>query len=154
MFQRIFALLILSISLPVSAYQEGDTLSKEVLTRLNIDSSELTIVDFFAEWCVSCKEELPEVNQLANELEGTGVSIKGVDVDESVEVGLQFQKQLGLTFPVVNDPNQELIAEFKPIGMPALYYIYQGQVLKIRFGAINHIRDVIIGDLTAMGVQL
>ncbi|NOI67419.1 TlpA disulfide reductase family protein [Vibrio sp. 99-8-1] len=154
MFQRIFALLILSISLPVSAYQEGDTLSKEVLIRLNIDSSELTIVDFFAEWCVSCKEELPEVNQLAHELEGTGVSIKGVDVDESVEVGLQFQKQLGLTFPVVNDPNQELIAEFKPIGMPALYYIYQGQVLKIRFGAINHIRDVIIGDLTAMGVQL
>ena len=77
-----------------------------------------------------------------------------MDVDEEVEVGLEFQKSLGLTFPVVNDPKQQLIAEFKPIGMPALYYIYQGQVLKVRFGAINDIRNVILTDLADMGVQL
>ncbi|MCW1891472.1 hypothetical protein OK016_29090 [Vibrio chagasii] len=35
-----------------------------------------------------------------------------------------------MEFPVVNDPEQALIAEFKPIGMPALYYIYQGKVIK------------------------
>ncbi len=154
MFQPILALLALCISLPTFAYQEGDSLSQEVIKKLNLDSSELTVVDFFAEWCVSCRKELPEVNQLSNELEGTGVSFKGVDVDENVDVGLAFQKQLGLTFPVINDPSQELITEFKPVGMPALYYIYQDKVIKIRFGAINHIQDVIIEDLTSMGVQL
>ncbi|MGF1753179.1 TlpA family protein disulfide reductase [Vibrio makurazakiensis] len=154
MFKRILALFALCVSLPTFAYQEGDSLSEEVIKKLNLSANELTIVDFFAEWCVSCREELPEVNQLSVELEGTGVSFKGVDVDEDIEVGIEFQKQLGLTFPVINDPEQDLIAEFKPIGMPALYYIYQGKVIKIRFGAINHIRDVILDDLSDMGVQL
>lgn len=78
----------------------------------------------------------------------------GVDVDEDIEVGLEFQKSLGLNFPVVNDPKQQLIALFKPVGMPALYYVYQGQVVKVRFGAITDIRSVILDDLAQMGVKL
>ncbi|MBJ2145774.1 TlpA family protein disulfide reductase [Vibrio sp. IB15] len=154
MFTRALALLALCLSLPAMAYQEGDALSQDVVKKLQLNNEELTIVDFFAEWCVSCRKELPEVNQLYKELKGTGVTFKGVDVDEDVEVALEFQRQLGLEFPVVNDPEQALIAEFKPIGMPALYYIYQGKVIKIRFGAINNIGDVITDDLVKMGVQL
>ena len=103
---------------------------------------------------MSCRHELPVVNQLYGELSGTGVTFVGVDVDEDIEVGLEFQKSLGLNFPVVNDPKQQLIAQFKPMGMPALYYVYQGQVVKVRFGAITDIRSVILDDLAQMGVQL
>ena len=46
---------------------------------------------------------------------------------------------------------QVLVNEFQPIGMPALYYIYQGKILKIRYGAIDHIRDVILNDLKTLG---
>ncbi|GEM75724.1 TlpA family protein disulfide reductase [Vibrio sagamiensis] len=151
---RALALSALCLSLPTLAYQEGDSLSQSVIEKLQLNNNKLTIVDFFAEWCISCRKELPEINQLYSELKGTGVTFKGVDVDEDVEVGLEFQKQLGLKFPVINDPQQSLIAEFKPIGMPALYYIYQGKVIKRRFGAINHIGDIITNDLMEMGVQL
>jgi len=67
-------------------------------------------------------------------------------------MGKAFQKKLGLTFRVVNDAQQVLVNDFQPIGMPALYYIYQGKVLKVRYGAINHIRQVIIDDLRALGL--
>lgn len=134
------------------AYQAGDNLSPLAQKQLKMDPNELTIVDFFAEWCVSCREELPEVNTLAQQLAGRGVSVVGVDVDEDVAMGKAFQKKLGLTFRVVNDPQQVLVDDFQPIGMPALYYIYQGQVLKVRYGAINHIRQVIIDDLRALGL--
>lgn len=154
MINRIIVLLALVWTIPALAFQEGDVLTDSAAQRLNLDAEQLTIVDFFAEWCVSCRHELPEVNELYGELEGTGVTVVGVDVDEEVEVGLAFQKALGLDFPVVNDPEQSLIGEFKPIGMPALYYIYQGQVLKVRFGAINNISQVITDDLAEMGVQL
>ncbi|WP_281629464.1 TlpA disulfide reductase family protein [Vibrio sp. St2] len=154
MIKQLVVLFALCASFSASAFKEGDTITDSASTGLKLDQSQLTIVDFFAEWCVSCRHELPLVNQLYRELEGTGVTVVGVDVDEEVEVGLEFQKSLGLTFPVVIDPKQQLIAEFKPIGMPALYYIYQGQVLKVRFGAINDIRNVILTDLADMGVQL
>ena len=75
----------------------------------------------------------------------------GVDVDEDVEVGLAFQKNSVVY--VVNDPQQSLVNEFTPIGMPALYYIYQGQILKVRF-EINNISKVITEDLVEMGVEL
>ncbi|MCG9784348.1 TlpA family protein disulfide reductase [Vibrio brasiliensis] len=154
MFRKWLITLALVMSSPLWAFQEGEMLTDTAKSRLSLDSNKLTIVDFFAEWCVSCRHELPEVNDLYQSLEGTGVTVLGVDVDEEVEVGLAFQKQLGLDFPVVNDPDQELVNEFKPIGMPALYYIYQGQVLKVRFGAINNISQVITADLTEMGVEL
>lgn len=154
MFRKWLITLALVMSSPLWAFQEGEMLTYTAKSRLSLDSNKLTIVDFFAEWCVSCRHELPEVNDLYQSLEGTGVTVLGVDVDEEVEVGLAFQKQLGLDFPVVNDPDQELVNEFKPIGMPALYYIYQGQVLKVRFGAINNISQVITADLAEMGVEL
>lgn len=154
MFRKWLITLALVMSSPLWAFQEGEILTDTAKSRLSLDSNKLTIVDFFAEWCVSCRHELPEVNDLYQSLEGTGVTVLGVDVDEEVEVGLAFQKQLGLDFPVVNDPDQELVNEFKPIGMPALYYIYQGQVLKVRFGAINNISQVITADLAEMGVEL
>ncbi|MFM2587867.1 TlpA family protein disulfide reductase [Vibrio sp. TBV020] len=154
MLRKLVVLFALITSIPAMAFQEGDTLTESAAQGLGLDPEQLTIVDFFAEWCVSCRHELPEVNALYQTLEGTGVTVVGVDVDEEVEVGLAFQKELGLEFPVVNDPEQSLIGEFKPIGMPALYYIYQGQILKVRFGAINSISQVITDDLAAMGIQL
>ncbi|MDN3612289.1 TlpA family protein disulfide reductase [Vibrio ostreicida] len=147
-------LFTLWMSFSAMAFQQGDKLTETASAGLKLDNSQLTIVDFFAEWCVSCRHELPLVNQLYRDLKQTGVTVVGVDVDEEVEVGLAFQQSLGLQFPVVNDPEQALIAEFQPIGMPALYYIYQGEVLKVRFGAINDIRNVILQDLAEMGLQL
>lgn len=154
MFKKWVAIIALMTSMPLLAFQEGDKLNDRALAGLSLDPNKLTIVDFFAEWCVSCRHELPEVNSLYHTLEGTGVTFVGVDVDEEIEVGLAFQKELGLDFPVVNDPEQVLVNDFKPIGMPALYYIYQGQVIKIRFGAINNIGQVIQEDLAEMGVEL
>lgn len=154
MFKKWVVILALLTSLPSLAFKEGDALTDTASAGLSLDPNKLTIVDFFAEWCVSCRHELPEVNSLYQTLDGTGVTVVGVDVDEEVEVGLAFQKELGLEFPVVNDPQQSLVNEFKPIGMPALYYIYQGQILKVRFGAINNISQVITEDLAEMGVEL
>lgn len=151
---RLITIFMLCFSQLSFAFQEGESLTDTAISKLNLNSEKLTIVDFFAEWCVSCRHELPEVNELYKQLKSTGITVVGVDVDEEVEVGIEFQKSLNLQFPVVNDPEQALIAEFKPVGMPALYYIYQGQVLKVRFGAINDIRQVIISDLKSMGVEL
>lgn len=154
MFKKWFVLLVFMLSGHAQAYQPGDVLSVKAQALLGIDPEQVTIIDFFAEWCVSCRVELPEVNALAPELASLGVAVLGVDVDEDKALGLAFQKSLGLTFRVVNDTQQTLAEDFEPVGMPALYYVHQGQVLKVRYGAINHIGDVIKADLSSLGLGL
>ncbi len=143
----------LVLSSSALAYQQGDPLSSAAQQALGLNPDELTIIDFFAQWCVSCREELPEIETLSRQLTGRGVSIVGVDVDEDVEVGLAFQRELGLTFRVVADPQQVLVTDFQPTGMPALYYVYQGKVLKVRYGAMNDIRQVIIADIKSLDLS-
>lgn len=146
-------ILFISIALIFSAntyaYKVGDTVSPEIAKHLKLNKKGITVVDFFASWCVSCRKELPLVNKLSKTV-GSNVSIVGVDADENIKEGLAFQKYLGLTFYVYNDEKQKVTSSFNPIGMPAIYYIKNNKVVKIHYGAIDNIDSVIKKDLEAL----
>ena len=146
--RKLFKLSILSIvfALNENAYKVGDIVSSNIANKLKLGSG-ITVVDFFASWCVSCKKELPLVNDLSLNSDERKLKIVGVGTDENVEEGIVFQKKLALTFYIYNDKNQSVVSKFNPIGMPAIYYIKDKKILKIRFGAINHINEVIKQDI-------
>lgn len=141
--------MVLLASTSTYAYKVGDTVSPEIAKHLKLNKNGVTIVDFFASWCVSCRKELPLINKLSKTI-GSNVSIVGVCADENMKEGLAFQKELGLTFYVYNDEKQKVTASFNPIGMPAIYYIKNNKVVKIHYGAIDHIDSVIKKDLVAL----
>ncbi len=62
------------------------------LTKDNFSQSiesGVTLVDFWAPWCGPCKMQLPIVEELSTELEGTAV-IGKINVDEEPELASQF----------------------------------------------------------------
>ncbi len=132
-------------SLPSHAYQLGDQVSEEVKTALSLDDEKLTIVDFFASWCTSCKKEIPLLDAMP--LNAEKVTLLGVCTDKNLAKGKQFQSKLNIQFPVYNDTSQSVVAEFGPFGMPALYYLKGGKVLKVRFGALANIDKVVAADI-------
>lgn len=75
MFFRSIFILFAFLSSPVFAYQVGDTLPPATQKQLHLDDQQVAIVDFFAQWCVSCRAELPEVNTLAEQLKKSGCSL-------------------------------------------------------------------------------
>ena len=57
-----------------------------------INDDKAFLVDFFTEWCGSCKMQAPILKQTKNAL-GVQVRIIKIDVDKNPEVAQQFQIQ-------------------------------------------------------------
>lgn len=131
------------------AYKVGDKIEDSIASKLNLGEG-ITIVDFFASWCVSCKKELPLVNKLSKELNENKVKFVGIDTDEDIEEGITFQKELKLKFFVFNDKDQEIVSKFNPLGMPAIYYIKDKKIVKKIFGAVDGIDKVIKKDISSL----
>jgi len=143
--------LTLLLSTLVFAYKVGDEVNPNIQKNLGMTGEKIYIVDFFASWCGSCKKEIPFISKVDAQTDRSKVEIIGVDVDKDVQKGIAFQEKLkaqnALSFRVVNDPMNNIIKEFKPIGMPALFYVKNGKVIEVIYGAIDNIDKVILKDL-------
>lgn len=139
--KAVTAACLLMLALPAMAYQKGDTLSDEISTALNIDPQKLTIVDFFASWCASCKKEIPMLDGMT--LDEENVELIGVSTDKKLEKGQAFQKSLNIQFRVYDDTQQEVVAAFAPYGMPAIYFVKNGEVKAVHYGAMPKIDRVV-----------
>ncbi|MGP2655869.1 TlpA family protein disulfide reductase [Malaciobacter sp. WC5094] len=149
--KTIFSALLLILLIPKSllAYKLGDKLDNDVIEKLGIKNDNITIVDFFASWCASCEKELPLINKLHKE-EKEKITFIGVATDKDVNEGKAFIKRLGITFNVISDSEYEIVNKFQPIGMPALYYIKNGTVVKVLYGAIDNVDEVIKNDVKGL----
>ena len=146
-----FLILTMLLSSLLFSYQKGDTISQEMQNRLNVKEDKIYIIDFFASWCGSCEKEIPYISKVHQKVDSSQVEIIGIDVDKDIEKAKTFQKELksknALTFRVINDPQNNIIKEFKPIGMPALFYIQNNKVIDVIYGAVDNIDEVILSDL-------
>jgi len=137
--------------------QKGDIIPDNLSKHIGLQQDKVYIVDFFASWCTSCKKEIPLMSKANSKIDNSKVEIIGIDVDKDVQKGISFQNKLKsqskLNFRVINDPQNLIIKEFKPIGMPTLYYIKNNQILKIITGAVDEIDQVILKDLKTLGVN-
>jgi thiol-disulfide isomerase/thioredoxin len=136
MFQKIALALLVSSSL--FAYDIGDSIDKKVVTQLSRQNEKVYILNFFASWCGSCKKELPILNTYAQKH-----AIIGINIDKDATKGQSFVEKMDLKFKVIYDSDNSMVAQFNPVGVPALYFIKNGKVLAKKFGADKHIESYI-----------
>ncbi len=145
---RIFTLIVFAYTLLFS-YDKGDTVSSDIMQKLQLNSEKIYVIDFFASWCHSCEKEMPHLSQLNSTLDKSRYELIGVDVDKDTSKAKAFQKKMRdsdkLNFRVVDDSKGEIIKEFKPIGMPSLYIVQNLKVKDMIFGAVDDI-DTIVNE--------
>ncbi len=149
---------VVSLCLGLAAHAtEPRAVDPAVLSTLQIDPARITVIDFFAEWCVSCHKELPLISAAHARADKKKVDFVGIDTDDSTQVADAFQKAMrekgALSFRVVNDPQQALVRSFKPRGYPALYVLVDGKVVREHLGATANVDAVLEADLTALGAH-
>lgn len=148
--KKIFTLISLLIITNSYAYKTGDKVDDIFYKMSKTNPKNMVIVDFFASWCASCEKELPLINNFYKNNKNENVKVIGIDTDEDVNEGIAFQKKLKINFNVLNDNNYTLVNKFNPKGMPALFYIKDSKVVKVIYGAVDNIDQVITKDLESL----
>lgn len=96
-------------------------------------------INYWAEWCVPCRGEIPELNALHHERDATGLAILGVNYDGiSGESLAMLTAEMGIEFPVlVSDP-------FDRFGYPVPDVLPTTVII----GPDNNVHDILIGPQT------
>jgi len=76
-----------------------------------------TVVVFWASWCGPCRKEAPEVVRVAKSY-GKQVNIVGINAGERGDVAKRAAIQMGITWPVVMDPDGSIQSQYQVTGIP------------------------------------
>lgn len=68
-----------------------------------VKQHKVTVIDFWASWCGPCRAEMPSVVEMYKRLNGRGLGIIGISLDEKQEAWANAVKQLHITWPQLSD---------------------------------------------------
>ena len=101
------------------------TLPARTLSRLGEDDTvatacwlgKPTVVNFWAEWCEPCKEEMPAFEAVHRAV-GDQVRFVGVDYEDRADAALAFAEEIGVSYPLVEDPDGSFFDAVQGRGTP------------------------------------
>ena len=127
--KKLFTIILLAgiISVASAALKVGDTLPDLASFKLEgkLPSSlkgKIVVVDFWASWCLPCAESFPVMDELQKKY-GDRLVVLAVNVDEKVAKMEKFLTKHAVTFTVVRDGEQKLVAVVEPETMPTSFIL-------------------------------
>lgn len=83
----------------------------------------IVFLNFWASWCVPCREEMPAMERLYQEFKDKKFVVFAVNVKDRRQDAIDFAKELKLTYPVVLDPEGQVGLLYGAWGLPTTYLI-------------------------------
>jgi peroxiredoxin len=124
--------------LVVAGARSGDSLHVG-----NAGAAGLTLVNVWATWCTSCREEMADLDALHREYGTRGLTVVAVSVDKGDAARIQrFAKSERLAMSIAHDPRGVVQASFGVVGVPETYLINgDGRVLWKTAGNVHGVLD-------------
>lgn len=92
-------------------------------------------LDFWASWCVPCRQSFPFMNELQERYGDDGLVILAVNVDAKRSDADRFLTQYPADFRVLYDPHAALPPVYQVMGMPTAFLIdHRGNVAQTEVG--------------------
>lgn len=96
------------------------------------------LINFFASWCLPCREEMPLLVKTAHEYGPKGVVFLGIAIDDTEEKMKEFMVRYDVDFPVGLDKTTEIQKSYGLYGIPTTYFIdKQGVINYFHSGAVT-----------------
>ena len=97
------------------------------------------VVNFWASWCPPCREELPLVQQLADEA-GDKVRVVGLVSKDGISQATSFAADAKATFPAAFDGDGDVMTKLGIRNLPYTYLITaDGKIAHVQVGGVTSI---------------
>jgi cytochrome c biogenesis protein CcmG, thiol:disulfide interchange protein DsbE len=96
---------------------------------LGAHAGKVVVIDFWATWCVPCKESFPAYQRLAQKF-GSKLAVIGISVDEDPSGIPAFAKDTGAKFPLAWDDGQGTSKSYQPPTMPTSFVVDQAGIVR------------------------
>jgi peroxiredoxin len=83
----------------------------------------VVLLNFWASWCVPCREEMPAMEKLYQEFKQKNFAVLAVAVKDRKQDAIDFVKELKITYPIAFDPDAQVGTLYGAWGLPATYLI-------------------------------
>jgi len=83
----------------------------------------VVFLNFWATWCIPCRQEMPAMEKLHREFKGQGFEVVAVNFREGEGEIREFLQELGLTFTVLLDKDGKVSEEYGVWSLPLSYFI-------------------------------
>jgi cytochrome c biogenesis protein CcmG/thiol:disulfide interchange protein DsbE len=96
------------------------------------------LVNFWASWCVPCREEAPALEKFQRRHGGPGFTVVGIDTRDLSGDARAFVKRFELSYPQLRDGDGASAHDFGTTGVPENYLIDpEGKVRLVVVGPVD-----------------
>lgn len=81
------------------------------------------VVNFWASWCIPCREEAPLLEKTWRAYRDQGVVFLGINIKDAESDARRFMDEFGISYPNVRDLDQRLTRAFGVKGLPETFFI-------------------------------
>lgn len=89
------------------------------------------LIDFWATWCAPCRQSIPRLAKLYEELHSKGLEVVSVDINGDPKVAASFIRRNNLLWTQLEDPDMDTERDWGQSAIPRLVLI--GKDGKVRF---------------------
>jgi thiol-disulfide isomerase/thioredoxin len=113
-------------------------LSSGHLVKLGDFRGRVVLVNFWATWCIPCRDEMPSIMRLREKLSGKPFDVLTVNYGEGAAGIERFLAKEGITLPVLLDPEKKAAETWRVRGLPMTFLVdAQGRVRYSTFGELD-----------------
>ena len=81
------------------------------------------VLNFWASWCVPCREEASVLEREWRRARGSGVLFVGLNMQDLTDNAREFVRAFDITFPNVRDQRKDVAREWGVTGIPETFFI-------------------------------
>jgi thiol-disulfide isomerase/thioredoxin len=120
---------------------------------IDFASSPLTLVNFWAVWCMPCRDEIPDIAKLVSEFGGKGLKVYGIALEsgEAAEVKsfLADHKEFGVNYPILLGADDTGDAFGGVMQVPTTFLVdARGKILKRFIGVTSDFHKKMSAEIT------